>query len=72
MIYINLKNGVNYYNAQVLIVFAVEAEELKRVSSVLNSQYNEKIRASKPKSKKKAAGKARLNVGQGAIAVSNG
>ncbi|XP_042889497.1 eukaryotic translation initiation factor 3 subunit J-like [Penaeus japonicus] len=46
----------------------IEMEEVKKVSSVLNSLYNEKVKASKPKSKKKGGGKAKLNVGQGAIA----
>ncbi|XP_045603805.1 eukaryotic translation initiation factor 3 subunit J isoform X2 [Procambarus clarkii] len=45
----------------------LETEEVKRVSSVLTSLYNEKVKAGKPKSKKKAAGKAKLNVGQGAL-----
>ncbi|XP_042213905.1 eukaryotic translation initiation factor 3 subunit J-like isoform X3 [Homarus americanus] len=46
----------------------LEVEEVKRVSTVINSIYNEKVKAGKPKSKKKAGGKAKLNVGQGAIA----
>ncbi|KAK8754382.1 hypothetical protein OTU49_015913 [Cherax quadricarinatus] len=45
----------------------LEMEEVKRVSSVITSLYNEKVKASKPKSKKKAGGKAKLNVGQGAL-----
>ncbi|XP_064095120.1 eukaryotic translation initiation factor 3 subunit J-like [Macrobrachium nipponense] len=44
----------------------LEMEEVKRVSSVLNSLYNEKVKASKPKSKKKG-NKPKLNVAQGAI-----
>merc|ERR1711915_148176 len=44
----------------------LELEEVKRVSSVLNSLYNEKVKASKPKSKKKG-NKPKLNVAQGAI-----
>ncbi|KAG7173322.1 Eukaryotic translation initiation factor 3 subunit J-like [Homarus americanus] len=36
--------------------------------NLINSIYNEKVKAGKPKSKKKAGGKAKLNVGQGAIA----
>lgn len=51
--------------------YPVESEEVKRVSTILNSIYNEKVRASKPKNKKKTGGKAKLNVGQGTIAVSN-
>lgn len=54
-----------------LSLSAVEMEEVKKVCSVLNSLYNEKVKASKPKSKKKGGGKAKLNVGQGAIAVSS-
>ncbi|KAK4318199.1 hypothetical protein Pmani_010776 [Petrolisthes manimaculis] len=46
----------------------LDGEEVKRMSAVLNSLYNEKIRASKPKGKKKSGGKAKLNLGQGAIA----
>ncbi|KAK7058683.1 Eukaryotic translation initiation factor 3 subunit J [Halocaridina rubra] len=45
----------------------LELDEVKRVSSVLNSLYNEKVKASKPKSKKKAGNKPKLNVEQGAI-----
>ncbi|XP_071513205.1 eukaryotic translation initiation factor 3 subunit J [Panulirus ornatus] len=46
----------------------LESEEVKRVSTILNSIYNEKVRASRPKSKKKTGGKAKLNLGQGTIA----
>jgi len=46
----------------------IETEEIKRVTTVLNGIYNEKVKASKPtKGKKKAANKAKLNSGQGAI-----
>ncbi|XP_068219473.1 eukaryotic translation initiation factor 3 subunit J isoform X2 [Palaemon carinicauda] len=44
----------------------LELEEVKKVSSVLNSLYNEKVKASKPKSKKKG-NKPKLNVAQGPI-----
>ena len=51
--------------------FLVEVDEIKRVTTVLNTLYNEKVKAAKPvKGKKKGASKARLNPGQGAIAVS--
>ncbi|XP_050739396.1 eukaryotic translation initiation factor 3 subunit J-like isoform X2 [Eriocheir sinensis] len=46
----------------------LEMDEVKRVTAVLNTLYNEKMRASKPKNKKKQTGKAKLNVGSGAIA----
>ncbi|KAB7497298.1 Eukaryotic translation initiation factor 3 subunit J [Armadillidium nasatum] len=47
----------------------LETEDIKRVTTILNSLYNEKVKANKPvKGKKKGAGKAKLNVGQGAIA----
>jgi len=46
----------------------LETDEIKRVTTVLNGIYNEKVKASKPtKGKKKAANKAKLNSGQGAI-----
>lgn len=46
----------------------LEVEDVKKVTSILNTLYNEKVKASKPvKGKKKAAGKAKLNPGQGAI-----
>jgi len=51
----------------------IETEEIKRVTTVLNGIYNEKVKASKPtKGKKKAANKAKLNSGQGAITDSMG
>ncbi|CAL4064391.1 unnamed protein product [Meganyctiphanes norvegica] len=51
----------------------LESEEIKRVTTVLNGIYNEKVKASKPvKGKKKAANKAKLNSGQGAITDSLG
>ena len=54
-----------------LICFSVEVDDVKRVSTVINTVYNEKVKASKQnKGKKKAAGKAKLNAGQGSIAVS--
>lgn len=45
----------------------LELEEVKRVSAVLNSLYNEKVKASKPKNKKKGGNKPKLNVASGAI-----
>lgn len=51
------------------VLVPVEVDEVKRVSAVINSLYNEKVKASKPKSRKKG-GKAKLNVGQGPISVS--
>jgi len=46
----------------------IELDDMKKVISVLNALYNEKVKASKPKNKKKGVGKAKLNAGQGAIA----
>ncbi|XP_045135249.1 eukaryotic translation initiation factor 3 subunit J-like [Portunus trituberculatus] len=45
----------------------VEVDEVKKVTGVLNTLYNEKMRANKPKSKKKQLGKAKLNVGSGPL-----
>ncbi|XP_063847039.1 eukaryotic translation initiation factor 3 subunit J-like [Scylla paramamosain] len=45
----------------------VEVDEVKKVTAVLNTLYNEKMRANKPKSKKKQLGKAKLNVGSGPL-----
>merc|ERR1712168_1231125 len=46
----------------------LETDEIKRVTTVLNGIYNEKVKASKPtKGKKKAANKAKLNSGNNAI-----
>ena len=53
-----------------VFVFTVDMEEVKRVTAVLNTLYNEKMRANKPKSKKKQLGKAKLNVGSGPLVVS--
>ena len=50
----------------------MEVDDIKRVTTVLNSLYNEKVKASKPlKGKKKGANKPKLNVGQGNIDVSS-
>ncbi|XP_076050311.1 eukaryotic translation initiation factor 3 subunit j isoform X5 [Oratosquilla oratoria] len=46
----------------------LEVEDVKKVTSSLNTLYNEKVKANKPvKGKKKSANKAKLNPGQGAI-----
>jgi len=50
------------------LCFNLESDEIKRVTTVLNGMYNEKVKASKPvKGKKKAANKAKLNSGNNAI-----
>lgn len=50
------------------LCFNLESDEIKKVTTVLNGIYNEKVKASKPtKGKKKAANKAKLNSGNNAI-----
>merc|ERR1711915_584618 len=49
----------------------IELDDMKKVISALNALYNEKVKASKPKNKKKGVGKVKLNLGQGAIPDDN-